>query len=79
MENRLSYILVGLFVFVLLIAGVFSIVWLIIQIKAILNSIKSPPKSLFQGSMTKRLSNFEGYKWVKSEASRLTLKMLRKF
>lgn len=28
MENRLSYILVGLFVFVLLIAGIFSIVWL---------------------------------------------------
>lgn len=28
MENRLSYALVGLFVFVLLIAGVFSVVWL---------------------------------------------------
>ena len=28
MENRLSYILVGLFVFVLLIAGTFSVVWL---------------------------------------------------
>lgn len=28
MENRLSYILVGLFIFLLLIAGVFSIVWL---------------------------------------------------
>lgn len=28
MENRLSYILVGLFVFVLLIAGAFSVVWL---------------------------------------------------
>ena len=28
MENRLSYILVGLFVFILLIGGVFSIVWL---------------------------------------------------
>lgn len=28
MENRLSYILVGLFVFILLIGGIFSIVWL---------------------------------------------------
>ena len=28
MENRLSYILVGAFVFVLLIGGVFSILWL---------------------------------------------------
>ena len=28
MENRLSYILVGAFIFVLLIAGVFSILWL---------------------------------------------------
>ncbi len=28
MENKLSYILVGAFIFVLLIGGVFSIVWL---------------------------------------------------
>lgn len=28
MENRLSYILVGAFIFVLLIAGIFSILWL---------------------------------------------------
>lgn len=28
MENRLSYALVGLFVFILLLAGIFSIIWL---------------------------------------------------
>lgn len=79
MENRLSYILVGLFLFVLLIGGVVSILWLgNYSEKGNFKFYKIATKESVSGLNDKAPSNLKAFKSERFAASLLTIKMPKK-